>query len=860
MDEIMAKLDWSKPRQVPTKRGPRLVSSAKPNNDVFALFEREKDALYKAGYSISQFRGAWQVSRWVELPAEAIAKIEETKALSRATDADIQIPLPEGLSFLGFQKAGIARAMQIFGLATPALAARGSREDANRDLQKNAGDESRSAKEFGEGANVRSPQEGGGNDSSNRYGRGLARAGLAGDQNTNARSGGSGSASRGTQEGTSQLRDELSGGQRATGDGSGEGSGAVSDPVGVRPAIGNQDERAQNEPRGGNLVQGGLRSSGGEDSDRAGRSESSSVAGEGSKKDGGLVGARLESGENKAQNIGVLLADEQGLGKTVQAIGLFNLVPEAKRILIVCPASLKINWAREVSKWSVVKRPIMIADAKIFPNVDGVVVCNYDILHKHRKRILEIEWDFAVCDEAHFLKEAKSRRAKQVFGARATRDEKKQGMADVPGIIAKRRILLTGTPIPNRPREIFPLIEYLDPERWGGQFFKFGLRYCAGHKTRFGWDFEGSSHLDELQDVLRTTVMIRRLKKDVLSELPPKRRQVLEFPAEGKLAALVEQERDAYEEQDGVIAELHSAVEMAKASDVVGEYESAVENLRKGIGAVFGSISTMRLQLAEAKSDLCIEHIKTALEGSPKIVLFAHHKILVSNILAAFPGEIVSIVGDTAMGDRQAAVDRFQKDPTCKLIIGSFGAMGVGHTLTAAAHVVCCELDWVPGNVSQAEDRCHRIGQKNSVLVQHLVVEGSLDATIAKRIVSKQNIIDEALDEIRAKIEAEPLDLGAKKDRSGATIGTPKEQIEKDALSMTEDQRAAVKEALRFLAERCNGARDWDGAGFSKIDAALGRDLASRPFLSPKQAALGRRVVKKYARTQLSEALAARLQ
>lgn len=355
--------------------------------------------------------------------------------------------------------------------------------------------------------------------------------------------------------------------------------------------------------------------------------------------------------------------------------------------------------------------------------------------------------------------------------------------------------------------------------------------------------------------ILVHNCMVRRLKKDVLTELPPKRRQVIEFAAEGELERFAEAERHAYDEREDEMAGLHAAVEIAKASDVVGEYETAVENLRKGIAAIFGSISTMRRELAEAKTDLCIEHLKGVLEETDKVVVFAHHKTVVARILAAFPGEIVSIVGDTAMADRQAAVDRFQKDPTCKLIIGSFGAMGVGHTLTAAAHVVCCELDWVPGNVSQAEDRCHRIGQKNSVLVQHLVVEGSLDATIAKRIVSKQNVIDDALDEVRAKIEAEPLDLGARKDRGGETVGTPRDQIAKDAETITDDQRKAVHAALKMIASRCNGARDWDGAGFSKIDTRLGKDLAEREWLSPKQAALGRRILRKYAKTQLYPAL-----
>lgn len=658
-DDVLGALQWSTPREVATKMGPRLVSSADANEMVFALWREEKDPLKSAGYSLGEFRGKWQISKWEKLPEKIVVSRESAKALSRATDADINVPAPEGLAYLGYQRAGIA-----FGFERPA----------------------------------------------------------------------------------------------------------------------------------------------------------------------------------------VLIGDEMGLGKTIQAIGILNACPELKRVLVICPASLKLNWKRELDRWCVRKRSILVADSKLFAALaDGVTIVNYDVLHKHEETLRTTDWDVLICDEAHFLKTPTARRTKMVFGARASAKEKKSGMADVPGLAAKKRILLSGTPIANRPVELFPLINYLDPVTWGNEW-KFKQRYCGAHHNGFGWEFNGASHLDELQDKLRSSIMVRRLKKDVLTELPPKRRQVIEFPATAAMAHLVKQEMEAYEGVD----ELEAEVELAAASDDPNAYEDAVKKLHKGQQARFEGLSELRRATAEAKIPLVIEHLEEAVEESGKVVVFAHHKTVVRAIAEKFGEAAVSLVGDTPMQDRQDAVDRFQKDPECKLFIGSIMAAGVGITLTAAAHVVFCELDWVPGNVSQAEDRCHRIGQKDSVLVQHLVLEGSLDATIARRIISKQDVIDKALDVVAAKKSAEPEE--AKRSETVALAAL--------ADRMTDAQREASAEAIVRLQAMCDGARSWDGSGFSKIDVRIGFSLATQANdprgLSKKQAALAQKVAWKY-KGQLPDELVERL-
>lgn len=537
-----------------------------------------------------------------------------------------------------------------------------------------------------------------------------------------------------------------------------------------------------------------------------------------------------------------------GLGKTVQVIVALNCIPEAKRILIVCPASLKLNWRRELEKWLVRPRAILVADSKTFASLaDGIVIVNYDVLHKHEEELRATEWDFLCCDEAHALKNPSARRTKMVFGAKATAKEKKNGAADIPGIVARYRILLTGTPIANKPVELFPLISYLDPITWSNEW-KFKQRYCGAHYNGFGWEFNGASHLDELQDKLRSTIMVRRLKKDVLTDLPPKRRQVIEFPATGALAKIIAAESEASDDMDSIEAE----VELAAASDDPNAYESAVKKLQKGMQARFEDMASIRMETGRAMVPLALEHLREVVEEVGKVVVFGHHKEVLAAVKAEFGDAAVMIVGDTPMAERQANADRFQKDPGCTVIIGSFGAMGVGWTLTAAAHLVTVEQDWVPGNVSQAEDRIHRIGQRGSVLIQHLVIEKSIGATIMKRMVAKQDVIDKALDVVSEKKSAEPE--AAKRPETVALSAL--------ADRMTDVQREAAAEAIVRLRAMCDGAGSWDGSGFSKIDVRIGHSLATQANdprgLSRKQAALAQKVSWKY-RGQLPDELVDRL-
>ena len=537
----------------------------------------------------------------------------------------------------------------------------------------------------------------------------------------------------------------------------------------------------------------------------------------------------------------VLLADEMGLGKTIQAIGVINAT-NAKRVLVVCPASLRLNWQRELTKWLTAKLTVGVAMGKAWPTGSDVVIINYDILSKHAEALRAETWDVLVCDESHYLKSPKAARTAHVLG-KISRDKAKR----LEPIRARRRMFLTGTPIVNRPIELYPVLASIAPDDFGN-WRRFARQYCAAKHTRWGWDVSGASNLDELQSRLRSTCMVRRLKADVLAELPPKRRQVIALTPNGASAA-VAAEQQAWADQQAKVEAAQMDVELSKASDDPEDYRAAVAALREAAQFAFAEIAQARHAVAMAKIPSVVEHVQLALEQGP-VVLFAHHRDVIAALREAFP-IAVAITGATSMTDRDRAVQAFQSGDS-DLLIGNIQAAGVGLTLTRSSHVIFAELDWVPGNLSQAEDRTHRIGQAASVLVQHIVLDGSLDQRMAELVISKQTVIDQALNN---RVSADSLPLAdappitpiATKDRA-ASERTSRDQITELASKMTDEIRANVREGLDYLAAACDGARAMDGQGVSKIDARIGKELAGRSSLTDRQAALGALLCRKYRR------------
>lgn len=539
-----------------------------------------------------------------------------------------------------------------------------------------------------------------------------------------------------------------------------------------------------------------------------------------------------------------LIGDEMGLGKTLQAIGVINADSSIKTVLIVAPLSVKINWTRELDKWLVRDLSVGVAAANIWPSTD-IVVIHPDVLARTPQIHAKV-WDLLILDEAHFFKNPKTRRTIAVFGDR-----------DHPGIRARRRIAMTGTPIPNRPIELWPLLHAFDPAVWSS-WSKFAQRYCDGHQTRYGWDVSGASHLDELQDKLRSTLMIRRRKADVLTELPPKTRQVLVLDpsdvAHG--ASIVKTEQVTLAKLAAQRSDAAVAVELAKAEDDDRAYDAAVDRLRDAANAEFSAMSRLRHDTAVVKAPAVAQIARDALEGGDeKVAIWAHHHDVI-DILVAELAEFnpVVITGKIGQDDRQKAVDAFQTDPNVRVFIGGITAAGVGITLTATSHAIFAELDWVPGNVSQAEDRHHRIGQVDPVLIHHVVLDGSIDARLAKVLVEKQAIADASLDTIHDPIapesqltvpESDPVE---QVDRP-STVSIRRDRIAALAEFITPELINLVHDGLRHLAA-CDPdhAHEINNVGFSKIDGALGHDLANRSVLTPKQAVLGAQLLRKYHR------------
>ena len=406
--------------------------------------------------------------------------------------------------------------------------------------------------------------------------------------------------------------------------------------------------------------------------------------------------------EFMASRPATLLADEMGLGKSVQALGLINYDPSLVRTLIVCPASLRVNWAREAARWLVRPMTIGIADTSMLPDAD-IVIVNYDRLAKLADQIKRRTWDLLVCDESAFLKSPQAIRSKAAYSLKA-----------------RKTIFLSGTPILNRSSELFPQVHYLAPSQF----------------PNWWWYV---NRPDELRDAL-APLMIRRTKAQVLTELPPKIRQIIPLAPNGS-EGLIARQWEAWRRYE---AEVKSLKGLKKGMENAS-YEEQAARLKEGARTAFADVTRMRQEVGLAKVPAVIEAVRSAMEAG-KVVVFAHHQSVQNALMAEFGASGVLHRGGLSDQEKQQAVDRFQNDPTVKVFIGSVRASGVGLTLTASSHIVFAEQDWTPAVMLQCEDRCHRISQQESLLVQHLVFDGSLDATMVQRQVEKQDVIDQIME------------------------------------------------------------------------------------------------------------------
>ncbi|UTU07892.1 DNA helicase [Caulobacter phage C1] len=509
-----------------------------------------------------------------------------------------------------------------------------------------------------------------------------------------------------------------------------------------------------------------------------------------------------------------LIGDQPGLGKTIQAIltgnaiGVLNDDTPIKNALVVVPASLKENWRREWEKWQTQGLSVGIAEASfiekvpdgffkngkpkfkrikrtdVWPDTD-VVIINYEILDRFSEKIRDRFWHLLVADEAHAFKSPDSLRTLFICGGIQAADRKKGRPSAVHWrpVNALRRVFLTGTPMLSRPAEFWPIVQAFDPKGLGLNEEAFYYRYCGAFREHHGLNTKGATNLKELGERLRRTFMIRRLKKDVLPELPPKTRTVVALDS-AEIRDLVTKE-DELAQNLRLFEHMMAAPDPEKVFKSVEDFEAFQGQMimeraeALGLGAALGEdgdktdarvlkmdfaqavlgldppavkidfeeIALVRRELGMAKIKASLDWIKTFLDGGEKLVVFAYHTDVVEALIEGLKKyDPAYIYGKVPQRDRQKMVDKFQQTDRCRVIIGNIAAMGVGHTLTKAADVAFVELDWTPAMMEQCEDRVCRIGQlSDKIFIYYLVANGSLDARIAQAVKVKEDNIMETI-------------------------------------------------------------------------------------------------------------------
>lgn len=422
---------------------------------------------------------------------------------------------------------------------------------------------------------------------------------------------------------------------------------------------------------------------------------------------------------------GTALCDEMGLGKTIEVIGRINIDPTIKKVIIVCPVSLKLNWYNELKKWLVRPMSVGIATPTAFPSYADIQIVGYSVVH--RFTALYGDYDLAVLDEATYVKNRKTRR-----------------WAGVSAIKARIRIVVSGTPMDNNPQEMWAMLNWADPVGYDN-YYKYVVKYCGAKKSGKGFIFNPTNQdCANLQRRLRETIMVRRLKSDVAKEIPPKTRSIIELECNDPA---IRQELDGWKKYEPRFNELTKAIKVAKESGNDEEFAMLVQELKAGQSAAFEELAQVRRRVAEIKLPYVLEFIESQfVENRVKVVTFGHHRFMIESIAAKFGRLAVSHFGGMSEKEKWQNVQGFVQDPRILIFNGSLLASSMGITLANASNVLCYEYDWRPGIMAQAEDRCHRIGQVNPVNVHLLVLQDSLDAYQVKTYVNKAVVIGRALD------------------------------------------------------------------------------------------------------------------
>jgi SNF2 family DNA or RNA helicase len=407
-----------------------------------------------------------------------------------------------------------------------------------------------------------------------------------------------------------------------------------------------------------------------------------------------------------------ILADDMGLGKTTSAI-IAALESGAKKVLIICPASLKINWQREIDNYS--DRKVLIVEGRKWGSTFDFYIINYDIIKNYHtteksedseayQLIVKEGFDLVIIDEAHYVSNPTAQRTKLIN--------------DIVNKIPKVW-LLTGTPMTSRPINYYNLLKIVNsPIALNWQSFV--RRYCAGYQFNVGgkkiWNTSGASNLDELRDMTKN-IILRRMKTDIL-----------DLPEKIITPVFLDLKSTFYDE------ELEDFMRISKDNQ---KNESITVTLNR--------LMKIRQVIAYEKVPYTCELIDKFIEQGKKVIVFTNFTMSLDMIHEKYKKNSVTLDGRMSKDRRQESVDRFQNDDKIKIFISNIKAGGVGITLTAAETVIMNDLSFVPSDHSQAEDRAYRYGQKNSVLVYYPVFENTIERIVYNILQKKKGIIDQVM-------------------------------------------------------------------------------------------------------------------
>jgi hypothetical protein len=417
------------------------------------------------------------------------------------------------------------------------------------------------------------------------------------------------------------------------------------------------------------------------------------------------------------------LSDEPGLGKTVQALATLEAAG-AYPALVVAPASLRINWLREAERWLPHRTAAGLSGGDAVGPAD-LSVASYEIAHTLVAGATAAPPRALVLDESHFCKNPAARRTQAVTAIADALPE--------DAIV----LLLSGTPVLNRPEELAPQLRIL------------GRVEEIGGERRFARVYARGQELDTLNRRLRRTCFVRRRKADVLRHLPAKQRVIVPVAianateyraAQSDVARWVREQAEADAAFQREVAGLD---EEARAAAIRERGRDAEQRARRAQALV--RITQLALMAARGKLDSAREWIASFLSTGEKLVVFTRHREIGDALLEAFP-DAACATGRLDADGRAAEVQRFQTDDACRLIVCSLDAAGVGLTMTAASNVAFVELGWTPAAHDQAEDRVHRIGQQEAVTAWYLLAADTIDERIAAVIDRKRTLIQAATD------------------------------------------------------------------------------------------------------------------